>query len=301
MATIYTYRAANVRKTWMMMSMFLVFIVFVGWVFAQAMETPVVLYVAVAVAIVMNTASYWWSDKLVVAMTRAKEVSFKDAPDLYRVVENLAIAGGLPTPKLYVIQDPAPNAFATGRDEKHAVVAVTTGLLGRLGRTELEGVLAHELSHIGNKDMLVSTITVVLVGIIALLSDFFLRWMRFFGGRGSRRGDGRVQAVFLLLGLVLALIAPLVASLMRLAVSRKREFLADASGALLTRNPEGLAAALLKISADPNELRSANHATAHLFFANPFKGKDAVSFMTKLFMTHPPIEERVRVLREMGK
>lgn len=300
MATIYTHQATNVRKTWIMMSMFLVFIIAIGWVFAQAMQSSLALYIAVAVALIMNVSGYWFSDKLVVAMTGAKEIKFSDAPDLYRLVENLAIAGGLPTPKVYIINDPAPNAFATGRDERHAVVAVTTGILQRLNKEELEGVLAHELSHIGNKDMLVSTVAVVLVGFVALLSDFFLRWTWFGGGNRDNRGDGRMQALFLALGIVLALIAPLIASLMRLAVSRKRELLADASGALLTRNPDGLASALMKISADPNELKSANHATAHLFIANPFKGKDAMSFMTKLFMTHPPVEERVRALKQMG-
>jgi len=283
------------------MSAFFAFIILVGWVYAQAMQTPGALYVAVTFALIMNVASYWYSDKLVLMMTHAKEVQKQDAPELYRIVENLAITAGLPTPKVYIINEPAPNAFATGRDEKHAVVAVTTGLLERLDKVELEAVLAHELSHIGNKDMLVSTIAVVLVGFVALLSDFFLRWTMFGGGgRREERGDGRIQALFLVIGIALALLAPLIATLLRLAVSRSREFLADASAVMLTRHPEALATALEKIARDPNELRTANHATAHLFIANPFKNGKKTGFLTKLFMTHPPVEERTRALREMN-
>ena len=179
-------------------------------------------------------------------------------------------------------------------------MAVTTGILNQLDKTELEGVIAHELSHIGNKDMLVSTVAVILVGLIAMLSDLFLRWTWFGGGRKREGGDGRAQAIFMLIGIALAILAPLIATLMRLAISRKREFLADASGALLTRHPEGLSSALIKISQYPGEMRAANHATAHLFIANPFRSKNGVGFMTKLFMTHPPIEERVRALKEMN-
>lgn len=283
------------------MSAFFVFIILVGWVYAQAMQTPGALYVAVAFALIMNVASYWYSDKLVLMMTHAKEVQKRDAPELYRIVENLAITAGLPTPKVYIINEPAPNAFATGRDEKHAVVAVTAGLLERLDKVELEAVLAHELSHIGNKDMLVSTIAVVLVGFVALLSDFFLRWTMFGGGgRRDDRGDGRIQLLFLVIGITLAILAPIIATLLRLAVSRSREFLADASAVMLTRHPEALATALEKISSDPRQLRTANHATAHLFIANPFRNDEKKGFLTKLFMTHPPVEERTRALREMN-
>jgi len=284
------------------MFVFLVFVIAVGWVFAQAMGSPIILYIAVIIALIMNVGSYWYSDKLVLAMTRAKEVKKQDAPELYRIVENLSIASGLPVPRVYIVNDPAPNAFATGRDEKHAVVAVTTGILERLNKIELEGVLAHEMSHIGNKDMLVSTIAVVLVGFVALLSDFFIRWTWFGGGRRNSGGggDARLQLIFLVVGIVLAILAPLIASLMHMAVSRKRELLADASGALLTRHPEGLASALLKISNDPNELKTANHATAHLFFSNPFRDKKGKKWLTKLFMTHPPVEDRVRALRGMN-
>ena len=300
MSNIYTHQSANTRKTWIIMSVFLVFVIFVGWVFAQAMQSSAILYGAVIFAFVMNIAGYWYSDKLVLAMTRAREVKKQDAPELYRIVENLAITAGLPMPRVFIVNDPAPNAFATGRDEKHAVVAVTTGLLERLEKQELEGVIAHELSHIGNKDMLVSTVAVLLVGFVALLSDFFMRWTWFGGGRrDSREGGGQAQAIFMIIGIVLAILAPLIAMLMQMAISRKREFLADASGALLTRYPEGLASALTKISQYPAEMRLANHATAHLFIANPFRAKNGIGFMTKLFMTHPPIEERVKALRGM--
>lgn len=300
MATIYTHQDASVRKTWLIMSLFLAFIIAVGWVFAQVQQSPGILYVAVIFAILTNFFSYWYSDKLVLMMTHAKEIQKAQAPELYRIVENLSITAGLPMPKVYVINDPAPNAFATGRNAEHAVIAVTTGILARLNKSELEGVLAHEFSHIGNKDMLVSTITVVLVGFIALLSDMFMRWT-WFGGSHRDDRDNRAQMVLMVIAIALAILAPIIATLFRLAVSRKREFLADASGALLTRNPEGLASALLKISSDPHELTTANHATAHLFIANPFKnGGSTGSWLTKMFMTHPPIEERVKTLREMN-
>lgn len=299
MATIYTHQTENVAKTWIMMSVFLCFVIAVGFVFSQAMQSSSILYGAIIFALIMNVGSYWYSDKLVLAMSGAKQVEKKDAPELYRIVENLAITAGLPTPRVFIIESQAPNAFATGRDAKHAVVAVTTGILARLDKQELEGVLAHELSHIGNKDMLVSTIAVVLAGFIAMLSDFFMRWTWFGGGRSNNNEDNRLQGILMIVGIVLAILAPIAASLMQLAVSRKRESLADASGALLTRNPGALADALLKISQDPHQLQTANNATAHLYIVNPFKGRSATKFLTKLFMTHPPIEERVKALREM--
>lgn len=299
MSTIYTHQSENVAKTWIMMSVFLCFVVAVGFVFSQVMQSSAILYGAIIFALVMNVGSYWYSDKLVLMMSGAKPVEKKDAPELYRIVENLAITAGLPTPRVFIIESQAPNAFATGRDAKHAVVAVTTGILARLDKQELEGVLAHELSHIGNKDMLVSTVAVVLAGFIAMLSDFFIRWTWFGGGRSSDRGDNRLQGILIIVGIVLAILAPIAASLMQLAISRKRESLADASGALLTRNPGALADALLKISQDPRPLQTANNVTAHLFIVNPFKGKDATKFLAKMFMTHPSIEERVKALREM--
>lgn len=299
MATLYTNQNSNIRKTWLLMFLFLVFVIGVGFVFSQAQNNPGILYFAVIFSVVMNVGAYWWSDKLVLAMSWAKPIEKKDVPELYRVVENLCIAAGLPLPKIYIIDEAAPNAFATGRNPKHAVVVVTRGLLERLEKSELEGVIAHELSHIGNRDMLVSTIAVVLVGFVALLSDWFLRFSFLGGRRRDREGGGQIQAIFMLVGIILAILSPLIATLIRFAISRKREFLADASGALLTRYPEGLARALEKISADPNQLSAANHATAHLFIANPFKNDGTAGFLTKLFMTHPPIEERLKALRDI--
>ena len=228
-------------------------------------------------------------------MSGAKEVKFEDNKELYRLVENLCITAGLPVPKIYIIQDNAPNAFATGRDPEHGVICLTSGIIEKLERSELEGVIAHELSHIGNRDILISTVVVVLVGFTALLADWFRHWA-FFGGRGrdNDRG-GQFQMIIIIAAVALSVLAPIAAVLMQMAISRKREFLADASGALLTRYPEGLARALEKISADPEKLKAANRATAHLFIANPFKGKK----VSKLFMTHPPIEERVAKLRGM--
>ena len=297
--SLYSQQDSNIRKTWFLMTGFLVVVIEVGWAFAQIYGNSVVLYVAVAFSLLMNFFSFWYSDKIVLKMSGAKPVEKNDNPELYRLVENLCITAGLPLPKIYVINDPAPNAFATGRNKEKAVVAVTSGLLERLDRTELEGVIAHELSHIGNRDILISTVVVVLVGFVALLSDFFLRFT-IWGGRGrDREGDARAQMIMMLIGIALAILAPIAAALIQLAISRKREFLADASGALLTRYPEGLASALEKISQYPASMKRANRATAHLYISSPFRGKKATGFMAKLFMTHPPVEERVKALRGM--
>jgi heat shock protein HtpX len=279
------------------MVVFLLFVIGLGWVFSYQFDNPSILFIVIALAIIMNFAAYWHSDKVVLALSRAQQIQKENNPQLYRIVENLCITAGLPMPKIYIISDPAPNAFATGRDAEHAVVAVTEGLLQKLDKQELEGVIAHELSHIGNKDMLLQTIVVVLVGFVVLISDWFLRYtFRFGGGRSSSsRSSGQLQVIMLAAGIVLAILSPIIASLLKLAISRKREFLADASGALLTRYPEGLARALEKISADPLQLQTANKATAHLFIANPFRGKKVSS----LFMTHPPVEERVAALRDL--
>lgn len=272
----------------------------IGWVFSQIYGNPGILYIAVVFSIFMNILGYWFSHKIVLAMHRAKPVELKEHPELYRILENLTIASGLPMPKFYIIEEPAPNAFATGRNPKNAVVAVTTGLLERLDRSELEGVLAHELSHIGNRDMLVSTVAVVLVGFIAILSDMFMRSLWFGGfGRNRERGGG----VILLVGILLSILAPIIASLIHLAISRRREFLADASGALLTRYPEGLANALQKISTYSRPMKTASNATAHLFLENPFgadharrPGERKTPWLVKIFSTHPPVEERVAAL-----
>lgn len=298
--TLYAHKDSNIRKTWALMILFFLFVIGVGFVFSQAQNNPAILYFAVIFSVVMNVGAYWWSDKLVLAMSRAKPIEKKDAPELYRIVENLCITAGLPLPKIYVIEEEAPNAFATGRNPEHAVVAVTRGLLNRLEKSELEGVIAHELSHIGNRDMLISTIAVVLVGFVALLSDWFLRFSFYGGRRRDKEGGGQIQGILMLAGIILAVLAPIIATLIRFAISRKREFLADADGALLTRYPDGLARALEKISADPNQISTANHATAHLYIANPFKNRGGAGFLTKLFMTHPPVEERLKALRGLN-
>jgi len=297
MATLYTHQAKNVWKTWILMTVFFIVIILLGWYASYYFGNPNILYFFVAFSIIMNVISYWFSDKIVLGMSGARPASREEFFDLYTVTENLAITAGLPLPKIYVINDPAPNAFATGRNKEHAVVAVTTGLLQILDRTELEGVVAHELSHIGNRDMLISTVVVVLVGFVALVSNFFLRASFFGGGRRSdREGGGQLQTILIIVGILLAILAPIIAMLIQLAISRKREFLADASGALLTRYPDGLASALEKIGKYNRPMARANDATAHLFIANPF-GAKALHGMHKLFMTHPPIEERIAVLR----
>ncbi len=293
MPTLYTQVDKNVRNTYILMSVFLIFIITVGWIFSEAMDSSAILWFAIIFSILMSVGSYWFSDKIVLAMSNAKLVEFESNKELYRLVENLCITAGLPLPKIYIIDDTAPNAFATGRDSRHAVIAVTSGLLQKLDRSELEGVIAHELSHIGNRDILLSTVVVVLVGIVALLADFFRRSMWFGGGRRNNdRGGG---GLIVIAAIILSILAPVFAMLIQLAISRKREFLADADGALLTRYPEGLANALRKISADQEPLEVANRATAHLYIANPFKGQK----VSKMFMTHPPIEERIAALRGM--
>jgi len=295
--TLYTYAESNLRKTWLLMTGFLIFIVALGWLFSYLFGNQNILFFAVIFSILTSVSSYWYSDKIVLSLMKAKPIEKGDNPELYRIIENLCITAGLPLPKIYIIEEPQPNAFATGRDANHAVVAVTRGLLNKLERVELEGVIAHELSHIGNKDMLLQTIVVILVGIVALLSNFFLRISFWGGGRRNSKGSG--GSLLAILGIIAAILAPIAATLIQLAISRKREFLADASGALLTRYPEGLALALEKISADPNPLKVANNSTAHLFIASPFRGRQAKSWFTKLFMTHPPIEERIKALRQL--
>ena len=279
------------------MGTFLVLIIAIGYAVSWYLGNPLILYGAFLFAIIMNVGSYWYSDKIVLSMTHARPATKEEFPDLWNVVENLSITAGLPMPKVYVVNDPSPNAFATGRDPEHAVVAVTTGLMQILERNELEGVVAHELSHIGNRDMLVMTVAVVLAGFVAMLADFFMRSLAHGGG------DRNKSPIFLILGIVGIILMPIAAQLIKLAISRKREYLADASGALLTRYPEGLASALEKISRVGRPMQNANHATAHLFIADPFGGEKR-SFSQKvggLFQTHPPAQDRIRVLREMGK
>ncbi|HLD20245.1 MAG TPA: M48 family metallopeptidase [Patescibacteria group bacterium] len=300
MVSLYTHQDQNIRKTWVLVSAFFVIVIGLGWFFAYYLQVPELLPLAVGMSVVMNVVSYYASDKIALALYRAQEVDFKTAPELYRLLENLCIAANLPMPRLYVIESSQPNAFATGRNEKHAVIAVTTGLLQKLEKTEIEGVLAHELAHIGNKDMLLLTMVVVLVGFISLLSDWFLRSM--WWGRSDDDDHGKSAAVFLLIGIILAILSPIIAMLIQLAISRKREFLADSTGALITRYPEGLARALEKISHDKSDMPRANHATAHLWFGSPYNldddyGDQKISLFARLWMTHPPISERIRVLR----
>lgn len=298
MATLYTHQEQNVAKTWVIMAAFFGVVMAVGWAISWYFNNPGILLFAVLFSVGMNIFAYWNSDKVVIAMAGAKAADEAQYQELHRVVENLAITAGLPKPKIYIINDPAPNAFATGRNKEHAAVAVTTGLLSMMERTELEGVLAHELSHIGNRDMLVSTIAVVLVGFVTLASDFFLR-SALWGGGGNNR-DSKNNPVLMILAVALIVLAPVVATLLQLAVSRKREFLADASGALLTRYPEGLASALRKIGAYSQPMRRANNATAHLYIANPFGPKAGLSGLARLFMTHPPIEARIKALLDQA-
>lgn len=295
--SIYSSISSNKWKTWFVMSFFVVFVTFVTYIFSQALELGAgIVPIALIFAIVSSIGSYFFSDKLVLATTRAKQIQKKDYPELFRIVENLTIAAGTPMPKIYVINDPAPNAFATGRDPKHAVVVVTTGLLEKLNRVELEGVIAHELSHVKNFDIRLMSIVAILVGFIVIISDLFLRSLWF---RGDDRDRGGLAAVFLILALVFAILSPIAATLIQLAVSRRREFLADASGALLTRYPEGLASALEKLKADKTTMRTASNATAHMFIENPFEDKKVKSFFSNLFNTHPPLEERIKILRSM--
>ncbi len=294
MATLYTQKDKNIRLSFLYITGFLIFVIGVGFVFAGAMQSSAILYVVVAFSVGMSVASYWWSDRIVLSMSGARLVEFADNKELYRIIENLAITAGLPTPKIYTIDDTALNAFATGRDPEHGVICFTTGILQTLSKTELEGVAAHELSHIGNRDTLISTLVVILVGFVALLADWFRHWA-WFGGSRDNDNKGQLQIILMVVAIILSILAPIAATLMQLAISRKREFLADASGALLTRYPEGLASALEKISGDTEPLEAANRATASLYIANPFKGKKVSSF----FMTHPPIEERIAALRGM--
>lgn len=297
MSTLYTHQGSNVRKTWLLMSMFFVIIVAIGYIASAIYGNPAIMYIAIVFSLLMNVGSYWYSDKLVLKMTGAVPANINIHRDLINIVENLSITAGLPMPKVYVVNDPAPNAFATGRNPEHAVVCATTGLLQILNRVELEGVMAHELSHVGNKDMLVSTVAVVLAGFVAIVADMLMRSMMW--GGGDR--DNKAGVVLLVLGVIGIILAPIAAQMIQLAISRKREYLADVSGAMLTRYPEGLASALEKIAASSRPMVRANNATAHLFIADPF-GSDKRGIMQKisnLFQTHPPAQDRIKILREM--
>ena len=301
---MYEQIAGNKRRTWLMMAGFILLVAAVAWaVTILAGWGPVGVVVAVVVAGGSALLSYFNSDKVALAMSRARPADPQEYARFHNLVEGLCIAGGLPKPRLYVIEDPAPNAFATGRNPKHAAIAVTTGLFEKMNRVELEGVLAHELSHIKNYDILVMTLAVTMVGVVALLSDFFLRFM-FWGPRRDRRDTndaGPIGAILVVLGILLLLFAPLIARLMQLAVSRRREFLADASGVHLTRYPPGLVSALRKLRDDTTVIDTASKATAHLWIEEPLQlepGRRG-SRINSLFSTHPPLEERIAALEEM--
>jgi heat shock protein HtpX len=295
-SNLYTHQSANIFKTYVLMGFFLIMVIAIGYAAAWYIGNPVILYIAVVFALGMNVYSYWASDKLVLRMTNAVPADLNQHRELINVVENLAITAGLPMPKVYVVNDPAPNAFATGRNPEHAVVAATTGLLAILDRSELEGVMAHELAHVGNRDMLVMTVAVVLAGFVALLADFLTRTLIFGGGNRDR------HPAFLIIGIAGIILAPIAAQLMQMAVSRRREYLADATGALLTRYPEGLASALEKISGAGIPMQKASHATAHLFISDPFSGekKGVMQKISTMFHTHPPAAERIARLRGMN-
>lgn len=298
--TIYSAISSNKTKTWLIMGLFIILVTTLSYIFGKALGNGLsIVGFALVFSGIASFISYYYSDKLILTMSGASQIQKKDNSELFRIVENLCIGAGIPMPKIYVINDSAPNAFATGRDPSHAVVCVTSGILDKLNKTELEGVIAHELSHIGNYDTRLMAVVSILVGVIALLADFFTRSLWFGGGRRDREDRGNIQSIFLLIGIVLAILSPIIATLIQLAVSRKREFLADASGALLTRYPEGLASALEKISKDREPLEAANNATAHLYIINPFKGKDIGNWFSGLFNTHPPVEERIKILRSM--
>lgn len=296
MATLYTHQASNIRKTYGLMAVFMGLVIGIGWAVSWYVMVPGILYATVVLTVLYAFYSYWQSGNMVLRMTNAVEADPTQYRELIQIVENLAITAGLPMPKVYVVNDPAPNAFATGRDPDNAVVAATTGLLQLLNRTEIEAVMAHEMAHVGNRDILIMTISVALVGIIAILSDLFLRVLWF----GNNRDRHPAVLIIAIVGVVLA---PLAAQLLRFAVSRNREYLADATAAMLTRYPEGLASALEKISGYTGPMHSASHATAHLFIDDPFDNQHQQGFVAslgRLYATHPPAEERIARLRGMG-
>jgi heat shock protein HtpX len=301
---VYEQIASNKRKTILLIAVAFVLLCAVGYAIGLLSGAGWVgLGIAVVVAVFLQLGSYFYGDKLVLASTRAKEVSPEDEPRLHNVVEGLAIAAGVPKPRVYVVPEQAPNAFATGRDPAHSSIAVTQGLLDTMNRVELEGVIGHEMSHVVDRDILYGTIVATLIGAVVLISEFFMRswwWGGFGGRRGNRDGGGPVALVIFAVGFALLILAPIFGQLIQLATSRNREYLADAQGAMLTRYPPGLIAALRKIQAAPHAMRSANNATSHLWLEQPSRiPGERTSTMERLFSTHPPIEERIRRLEEM--
>lgn len=299
MLNVYEQIDRNRRKSLLVITAFFCFIIFVVWVFGKTTgEGYYWLGPGLIIASLTSLGGYFWSDKIILTISRARQANRQQDFHFYTVAENLSMAAQIPTPKLYVIEDSAPNAFACGRDENHASVCTTTGLLEKLDRSELEGVIAHELSHIKNYDMRLMTVVAIFVGLIGLLADWFYRG-RFFLGSGREKGRSQIQGLFFLIALLLAALAPLVANLIKLAISRRREFLADAGSAMLTRQPQALARALEKIAHDHEPLEVASAATAHLYIINPLKGHQWMGKLASLFNTHPPVEERIRALNQM--
>jgi len=296
---MYEQISGNIWRSRFLIFFFLLFFAGIGYVFARALDNILLLPLAIVVAMFMTVGSYYYSDKIVLASVHARPADKSEFPHFVNSVEALALAGGMPVPTAYVIDDPAPNAFATGRDPDHAVICATTGLLGMMDRTELEGVIAHEMSHVKNYDIRFMMLVAVLVGAIALMADWFWWSGRLggFGSRDDREGGSQLQTIWFIIGLALAILAPISALLIQAAISRRREYLADASGAMLTRFPEGLANALEKIEKDEEPLESANKATAHLFISNPLREHGGA--MNNLFDTHPPLEDRIERLRAM--
>lgn len=299
MANLYNYKASNIRRTWFMFVIFFIVVVLIGFVFSYIYGDYSFLIFAVIFSTIYSLISYYYSASIALSMAHAVEIEKNDNPMLWNIVENLSITAGIPMPKVYITPEMQINAFATGRDPKHAAVAVTQGALQRLDKNELEGVLAHELSHVGNRDILVSTVAAILAGIVSFIADIFLRSI-FFGGIGGGRNKNNEGAdLFFIIGIILSILAPIGVMMIQLAISRRRESLADASGVLLTRYPEGLISALEKIGEDNIPMTSAKDSTAHMWIDNPFKGKQA-SWWHKLFMTHPPIEERIAALKKIS-
>jgi heat shock protein HtpX len=299
MTNLYTYQDSNIRRTWILFIVFFIVVIGLGWVFSNAYGDYSILAFAIIFSVVYSLISYWSSASIALSMAHAHEIQKSDNPMLWNIVENLCIASGLPMPKLYITPEMQINAFATGRNKEHAAVAVTQGALQRLNKVELEGVLAHELSHVGNRDILVSTVAAILAGIISLIADIFLRslFLGFGGGNRGRNSEG--NEIFFIVAILLSILAPIGTMLIQLAISRRREALADADGALLTRYPDGLISALRKIEVDTVPMASAKDSTAHMWLDNPFKGKGS-SWWHKLFMTHPPIEERIAALEQLS-
>lgn len=303
--TLYTHQRENITKTWALMAVFFALVTFLGWFASYYYNNPGIFVFAVIFSVIMNIGSYWFSDKIALAVSGAKEIEMKDNPELWRIVENISITAGLPMPRLCIIDDAAPNAFATGRNKYHSAIAVTTGLLERLNKVELEGVIAHEFAHIGNRDILLQSVVVVLVGLIQIFADWMIR-VSLHGGKGDN--DNKHPAL-IIVGFALLILSPIIAMVIQLAISRKREFLADATGALITRYPEGLASALEKISDYHHPMTRTNKATAHMFISTPLGGdsdgdgvpdkEQKVSWVAKMFMTHPPVQERIEAL--LGK